>query len=98
MSGDDSFEERARRLADATRDIRAPHGLDARVLRALALRGEQLSRERRWDAAWRSARRGAVMALVAALLSLGLAFWNDHYLASAVATSGEDRFGIGGDP
>lgn len=99
MSGDEtSFDERVRRLADATRDAQPPSGLEARVIRALAARGAELSRERRWDAAWRSARRGAVVALVAALLSVGLAFWNDHHLASAVASSGEDRIGIGGDP
>lgn len=99
MSGDDtSFDERARRLARATDDVRAPRGLEARVLHALAARGAELSRERRWDTAWRSARRGAVMALVAAVVSVLFAFWDDHHLASAVATSGEDRIGVGGEP
>lgn len=102
MSGseavDETFEERMSRLTIATDGIRAPSGLEARVLGAIAARGAELSRAGRWAIAWRPARRGAVMALIAAVLSVAFAFWDDHRFASEVARSGEDRMGIGGDP
>lgn len=97
-TADETFDERILRLGLATDGIAAPSGLEARLSRALAARGAELWRARRWDAAWRPARRGAFVALVAAVVSLVVAFLDDHHLASAVAHSGEDRIGVGGDP
>lgn len=94
----EAFEARMARLARSTDGIAAPRALEARITRALEARGAAISKARTWDAAWRQARRGAFMALVAAIVSLAIAFVDDHHLASAVAASGEDRIGVGGEP
>ncbi|MFO0611817.1 MAG: hypothetical protein U0414_04455 [Polyangiaceae bacterium] len=92
------FEARMARLAASTEDVRAPSGLEGRILRALSARGAQLSRERRWDMAWRSARGGAGLALVAAVVSIVFALLGDRHLANNIASFGEDRIGVGGEP